>query len=169
MSDHAATPAYFLHLARYNKWANHTLYAACAALPAAEYHRSRPSYFGSIHATLNHLLVADRIWFGRLTGNVPDYALNAELFADLPALRSAREAEDTRIETLLEGWGAAELLRPVRYTTVSGMTFDDPPVALLPHIFNHQTHHRGQVHDMLSQTDVAPPALDLIYYQRSLG
>jgi uncharacterized damage-inducible protein DinB len=166
MTDRTASPSYFQHLARYNTWANGLLYAACAALPAAEYHRARPSFFGSIHATLNHLLVADRIWFGRITGNAPDIALNAELYADLPSLRTAREAEDARIETLVQGMSEADLLRPVRYGNSSGKTFADPLVELLPHVFNHQTHHRGQVHDMLSQTDVAPPSLDLIAYQR---
>lgn len=166
MTVPAATPAYFQHLARYNTWANGVLYAACAALSAEEYHRARPSFFGSIHATLNHLLVADRIWFGRIAGDAPSHALNAELYPDLATLRAARAAEDQRIEAYTAELTAEALQHPVRYINSAGDTFADPAVALLPHIFNHHAHHRGQVHGLLSQTDVAPPSLDLIVFQR---
>ena len=75
---------YFRTLARYNRWANRRLYAAAAALHEADYMRKLPSYFGSLHATLNHILVGDRLWFGRFTGH-PDTnikALNQILYAD---------------------------------------------------------------------------------------
>ncbi len=59
---------HFATMADYNRWANRRLYDACAALPADDYHRARPAFFGSIHATLNHILVGDRVWLGRITG-----------------------------------------------------------------------------------------------------
>ena len=52
-------------MARYNAWANGRLYDACATLPPAEYYAARPSFFGSLHATLNHILVGDSVWLGR--------------------------------------------------------------------------------------------------------
>ncbi len=86
-------------MARYNAWANQRLYAACAALPPQDYHAARPSFFGSIHATLNHILVADSIWMGRFTGNPPPGVtrLDQILHADFTSLQAARMAKDAEI------------------------------------------------------------------------
>jgi len=85
--------SYFLTLARYNAWANRRLYDACAALPEAEYMKSRPAFFGSIHGTLNHLLVGDRIWLARIEHKPnPKLTLDQILYGDLVALRVARQA-----------------------------------------------------------------------------
>lgn len=160
---------YFLRLAAYNAWANRRLYAACAALDPAAYHAPRPAFFGSIHGTLNHILVGDRLWQARIRGEVLSLALDHELCADLPSLGAARVAEDARIVETVAGLTAERIAAPLHYANVRGDAFATPMAVVLGHLFNHQTHHRGQVHDLLSQTAVAPPSLDLIYFHRETG
>jgi len=159
-------PAVF---ARYNAWANRRLYDACAALPEAEYRAARPSFFGSIHATLNHILVGDRLWLGRIAGRPEQIALDAELHGDLAGLRAAREACDGRIVAAMDALDGAALDEVLEYRNSRGEPSRTPLVQVLWHLFNHQTHHRGQVHGLLSQTTVAPPPLDLIYFLREAG
>jgi uncharacterized damage-inducible protein DinB len=159
-------PAYFRVFADYNQWANARLYDAVAKLPDAEYRRQRQSFFNSIHGTLNHLLVTDRIWLSRIDPPQVVMPLNSILFEDFAALRAAREVEDRRVVTLVGAMTAEALSGDLVYTNNSGAAFTTPMVQVLGHLFNHQTHHRGQAHDQLSQTDIAPPELDLIYYLR---
>ena len=149
-------------LARYNTLANRRLYEACARLPDAERKTRRPAFFGSIHGTLNHLMVGDRIWLARFGGEeVPSTNLDAILYEDFEELRGAREAEDARIEAFAAAIDEGFLEGTIRYVNNEGRTLEDPIDLLVAHFFNHQTHHRGQVHDMLTQTEVAPPVLDL--------
>ncbi len=157
---------YFGTLARYNAWANRRLYDACSKLSEHEHLKPRPAFFGSIHATLNHLMVGDRIWLGRIEARPAKLALNQILYGDLTALRVARVAEDERIIRVVESIDPGRLDAPLDYTNTKGERFRTPLRLVLGHLFNHQTHHRGQVHDMLSQTSVAPPELDLIYFVR---
>src|SRR5271155_2581424 len=95
---------HFLMFGKYNAWANQRLCDAAAGLSDADYRRDRGAFFKSMHGTLNHLLVTDRIWMQRFTGGgtAPD-RLDAILFEDLGALREAREAEDRRIVAYVEG------------------------------------------------------------------
>ena len=152
----------FRTLARYNTLANRRLYEACARLSDAERKKRRPAFFGSIHGTLNHLMVGDRIWLGRFRGEeVPSTNLDAILYEDFEVLRKVREAEDARIEGFAAGIDEEFLSGTIRYVNNEGKTCDDPVELLVTHFFNHQTHHRGQVHNMLCQTEVAPPVLDL--------
>ena len=156
---------YLRTLARYNQWANTRLYDACAALSDGEYRKPRPSFFGSIHATLNHLLVGDRIWLGRIEGTDHGITgLDQILHEDLGELRRAREAEDARLLALAGGLDDSRLAADFAYTTTSMGPGRLPLGQVLGHLMNHQTHHRGQAHDMLSQTDVPPPPLDLLIY-----
>ena len=149
-------------LAVYNRLANRRLYDACARLKDEGRKRRRPAFFGSIHGTLNHLLIGDRIWLARFSGEeVPSTGLDAILYEDFAELGEAREREDVRIEQFIASIDKGFLNDSIRYENNEGRTLKDPVDVLLPHFFNHQTHHRGQVHDMLSQTDVPPPVLDL--------
>jgi uncharacterized damage-inducible protein DinB len=158
---------YFLTLARYNAWANRRLYDACAALSEAEYMKPRPAFFGSIHGTLNHLLVGDRIWIARIQHKPnPKITLDQVLYGDFVALRVARQAEDDHLINLIGGIAERSLDQPLAYASTKGQRQQTPLRLVLAHLFNHQTHHRGQVHGLLSQTGVAPPSLDLIYYLR---
>ncbi len=156
---------HFATMADYNRWANRRLYDACAALPADDYHRARPAFFGSIHATLNHILVGDRLWLGRISGTPSGItALDQPLYRELDELRAARAAEDDRVIGLVDRLGAAALDRVLDYRSFTSGRQRSPLRWVLTHLFNHQTHHRGQVHDMLTQTTVPPPPLDLIIY-----
>ena len=153
---------HFRMMARYNRLANERLYAACAELPDEARKRDRRAFFTSIHGTLNHLMVGDRIWLGRFAGqNMPSTGLDAVLYEDFDQLREARAAEDLRIETFAAGLNQAALASLIEYRNNEGHVFKDPMAVLLAHFYNHQTHHRGQVHDMLSQAGMSTPVLDL--------
>jgi uncharacterized damage-inducible protein DinB len=158
-------------MARYNARANRRLYAACERLTEDEYFRPRGAFFGSIHGTLNHLLVGDRIWLARIEAKPnPSVRLDDRPCASLAELTDARAAEDGRMVDLVDGYAEDDLASPVRYRRI--VEPEDVETALHVcwlHLFNHQTHHRGQAHDQLSQTAVAPPPLDLIFYLRATG
>ena len=153
---------HFQSLARYNTLANQRIYEACAQLTEAERQQVRPAFFKSIHGTLNHILLGDRIWLGRFEGTtMPSTGLDAVLYPDFEPLRSARIVEDRRIESFAAGLTEAFLSQTFDYVNNQGQSRADPALVLVAHLFNHQTHHRGQVHDLLTQTIVAPPVLDL--------
>jgi uncharacterized damage-inducible protein DinB len=158
-------------MARYNAWANRQLYDACGQLAETEYRKPRRAFFGSIHGTLNHLLVVDWIWLARIEGKgSPKVRLDDQPCAGLPELREARTVEDARMVLLVDGYAEHELTTTVRYRLITRPEETATPLHICwLHLFNHQTHHRGQVHDQLSQTEVAPPPLDLIYYLRRAG
>jgi uncharacterized damage-inducible protein DinB len=139
-----------------------------ARLPDEGYRKNVGAYFGSLHRTLNHLLTADRIWMRRLTGTgAHPNELNAILFDDLPALRTARQAEDVRIMTFMEELGAADFQKQWDYQTLNGAPQRQPLGEILAHLFNHQTHHRGQAHAILTVLGVAEPdPLDLLLMLR---
>ena len=152
---------------RYNRWANRRLYDACAILPDEAYRARRPSFFGSIHRTLNHILVGDRIWLGRIRGEPPNgLPLDAELYPDFATLRAARESEDDRIRAFADGLSESDLAGVIEYANTSGARFAMPLGLILQHVFNHQTHHRGQVHALLKEAGAEPPALDIVVYLR---
>lgn len=156
---------YFRTLARYNGWANRRLFEACSKLPQEEYFKTRPAFFKSIHGTLSHILLVDRIWIGRATGKpIPPLPLNQILYGDFPGLKVARAVADDRIVNSVDQIDAAALERIVTFTRSSGASAQLPMKYLLGHLFNHATHHRGQAHDMLSQTAQAPPELDLFIF-----
>lgn len=151
--------------ARYNQWMNRKVYEACATLDDDERRRDRGAFFGSIHGTLNHLLVGDRIWMGRFTGEASGIQrLDQELFADFDALRAERERFDARIIEWAAHLGDADLARPFEFTgTTNPVRRRAPLWFILSHFFNHQTHHRGQVSTLLSQAGRDIGITDLSY------
>ena len=165
--------SYFVMLAGYNRWANRRLYAAVRALSDADYRADRGAFFGSLHGTLNHLLVADHIWMRRFTGTGPSPTrLDEILFDDLSALERARREEDDRIVTYMGGLTDADLAGALTYRTIVKPTDVTQPLApALAHFFNHQTHHRGQAHALVTMTagNAAMPSLDLMIFQRETG
>ena len=158
-------------MAGYNAWANERVYDAAASLIDSDYRADRGAFFKSVHGTLNHLLVTDRIWMRRFTGtgDAPT-RLDAILFDDLSDLRAARRAEDQRIESYVAELDETRLNGLLRYRTISNPTdFEQPLASTLIHFFNHQTHHRGQVHALLTGLTGTAPSLDLIVFQRQTG
>jgi uncharacterized damage-inducible protein DinB len=153
---------HFQALARYNRIANERLYAACAQLADSEYREQRAGSFGSIHGLLNHILLGDRRWLGLFeNGQRVTPPLNQILYDDLSGLREARVSEDARIEAFFANLDAAFWTRSFAYTNNQGKDYVETAPIACTHLFNHQTHHRGQVHVMLSQTTIKPPSLDL--------
>ena len=159
--------------AAYNAWANERLYDAAARLSDADYRADRGAFFKSVHGTLNHLLLADRIWMRRFTGSGEHPGrLDAILYDDFAALHAARRAEDARISAWIDARTEADLTLTLRYRTLSNPRDIEQPLGpALDHFFNHQTHHRGQAHCLLSGVigNEATPSLDLIVFQRATG
>jgi uncharacterized damage-inducible protein DinB len=162
------TSAQFRELAAYNRWANARLYAAALDLSERAYRLHIGVFFGGLHGTLNHLLLTDRLWLKRLTGE-GDHPnrLDAILYADRTELARARIAEDKRLVAVVEIYDEAALRGLHTYKTASGMPQSQVLGDILLHLFNHQTHHRGQAHACLSiLTGGEPPSLDLLTFQR---
>ena len=164
MKDH------YLTFAGYNAWANRRLYDAAALLSDAEYRADKGAFFKSMHGTLNHLLATDRIWMKRFTGegDAPD-RLDAIVHERLTDLRAAREAEDRRIVAYIGSLDETRLAGVIRYRRVSSPEeFVQKLAPALAHWFNHQTHHRGHAHMILTSLGKTAPELDLLYYQREV-
>lgn len=144
-----------------NAWANHRLLSACGALSQAEFQAPRTGFFPSIQATLNHILVVDRFYVDALEGGTlgPAAWANPVPCPTLPELHRAQASVDRRLIgwcNLLDESGPDRIIRVNRETHVQTERAD----RLLLHLFQHQIHHRGQAHAMLSGTQVAPPQLD---------
>jgi len=158
-------------LAGYNAWANRRLYGAAAELSDADYRADYGAFFGSVHATLNHLLVADRIWLRRLTGQGPAPArLDEIVHEEFAELQAARETEDARIVEHVAALSDVDLAGTVRYRTITGPAdIEQPLLPVMINFFNHQTHHRGQAHCLLTRITNRAPSLDLLMFQRETG
>ncbi len=163
--------AHWQMFAGYNAWANQRIYEAASKLSDEDYRADRGAFFKSVHGTLNHLLVTDRIWMQRFTGagDVPD-RLDAILFDSLSELQAARLTEDARIIAFIDSLDEAQLSCTLRYRAISTPAECEQELAsALAHWFNHQTHHRGQIHALLTRLTGAAPELDLLVYQRLVG
>jgi uncharacterized damage-inducible protein DinB len=159
---------HFVMMAKYNAWANARLFRMAGALRDDLYRKQVGAYFKSLNGTLNHLLVADRIWMRRLTGegDQPD-KLSAILFDDLPSLRAARVEEDSRIVGFVQGLEEHDFEEVCDYRTLNGTPQRQRRREILAHLFNHETHHRGQAHAILTILGVSEPEpLDLLLMQR---
>jgi len=147
------TASHSLLMAQYNEWMNSRMYALCASLPDTELRKDRGAFFKSIYATLNHIAYGDLAFLSRFTGNpsaVPEPG--ADLFVTFSLLRTERAALDQRILVWSESLTPAWLAESLTYTSqIDGKTRTVPKWALVTHMFNHQTHHRGQVTTLLSQ------------------
>ncbi|MEH2154327.1 DinB family protein [Nostoc sp.] len=153
---------HFQMLSRYNSLANHRLYEVCSLLSDVELKQTRPAFFKSIYGTLNHIMIGDCIWMGRFTGQeMSSQGLDAILYDKFEELRAARVLEDDRITAFIDNLDDEFLKGIITYKNNQGKIYSDPMNLLLAHFFNHQTHHRGQIHDMLTQTEIAPPSLDM--------
>ena len=159
--------------AGYNAWCNERLFEATTRVSDAEYRANRGVFFKSLHGTLNHLLVGDRIWMKRFTGEgeIPP-SLDAILYDNFEHLRAARRDEDERIRRYVNALNESDLAKTIRFrTVVNPQTIEQPLAPALDHFFNHQTHHRGQAHALLSAIsgNDLTPSFDLIIYQRETG
>ncbi|WP_137390541.1 DinB family protein [Rhodoligotrophos defluvii] len=163
--------SWLVMLADYNAWANERLFEAASGLSDQDYRADRGAFFGSMHGTLNHLLVADRIWMSRFTNDPHEPAtLDTILYDDFNALRQARRIEDARIRDFVGSLDEDRLRSTVTYRTKTSPAMIEQELGpVLLHFFNHQTHHRGQAHCILTGLTGQAPALDLLVYQRQSG
>lgn len=161
------SPAFVQRMARYNRWQNESLYAVADALPEEERRRDRGAFFKSIHGTLNHLLWADAMWLSRLAGAPkPDVVLaeSASYRDDWSAMKEERAATDARLVAFADGLDEKALRGDLSWR--SGVLQADvakPRALVIAHVFNHQTHHRGQVHAMLTAAGARLQDTDLIF------
>jgi uncharacterized damage-inducible protein DinB len=144
-----------------NGWANHRLLAACAGLSQAEFVAPRTGFFPSLRATLNHILIIDRFYIDAMEGGTlgPAAWADREPCATAIVLRNAQREVDRRLIAIVEQLDNKDLNRVVdihREDRIQRERID----RLLLHLFQHQVHHRGQAHAMLSATNVPPPQLD---------
>jgi uncharacterized damage-inducible protein DinB len=150
-------------MARYNRWMNQRLYEAAACLSEAQRREDRGAFFKSIQGTLNHIVWGDRIWLNRFTGQ-PIEGLNPKAGLDDPfeTLRARRAALDEELLSWVEGLSSEWLAADFRYFSVALQGwFTRPAWTLVTHLFNHQTHHRGQVTTLLMQFGIDPGVTDL--------
>lgn len=161
MIDH-----WFLRMmARYNRWQNRAIYDAADTLDDEARRADRGAFFGSIHATLSHLAWADRIWFSRFQRCTPpggSIRESAHFIERWDALKAEREALDAMIVEWSDGFAEGPVTGNLDwYSGAVGRDVSAPLGIVLPHIFNHQTHHRGQVHAMLTAAGAATDDTDL--------
>jgi uncharacterized damage-inducible protein DinB len=152
-------------MADYNAWMNERLYAACGSLSDEERKRDRGAFFKSIHSTLNHILWADRVWMTRFTGKTysPSVPLGTDVFADFGELSAARAALDAEIRKWASTLTKEKVHAPYIFVSqVLKVTRVQPTWAFAMHMFNHQTHHRGQLTTLLSQAGIDYGATDIL-------
>jgi len=156
---------HFRAMARYNRWMNERVYDCAARLTDAQRKEDVRAFFKSIHGTLNHLLVADRIWMGRFVGppfRVP--SLDHELHADFTELRAERAKTDAEIVAWAAALDDARLDGELAYVSIVNPAPRRTPMRLaVAHFFNHQTHHRGQLTTLLFQRGIDPGVTDLMW------
>lgn len=154
----------------YNAWANGRLYEAVSHLTQEERDRDLGAFFHSVTGTLNHLVVADTIWLDRIAGRVAGFdRLDACPFPDFTDLRAVRADLDARLIALAADLELERLEAPLYFTTTNGLPRAQPLASVLAHVVNHETHHRGQVHDLLSRLGKETPVLDMMVYQNEAG
>ena len=154
-------------MARYNVWQNNQLTEILKGLPAKELTRNVKAFFGSILGTLSHLYWGDHIWMSRFDGgSAPECGIDdsPRLFATLATWCAGRPRMDGRIRMWADRVDNAELAGDIIwYSNLSGKQVTRPMGRAVTHFFNHQTHHRGQVHAMLTAAGSPAPVSDLIF------
>ncbi|PKN54131.1 MAG: damage-inducible protein DinB [Deltaproteobacteria bacterium HGW-Deltaproteobacteria-14] len=163
------SPEWLGALARYNRWMNDKLYGLAATLSDEARKRDRSAFFKSIHGTFNHILLADRVWLARFEGvTVPEgfigpggiRSLEQELYADFADLRRERALTDNELSGWISRLTPERLAAPFAYVR-RGQRQESPLWWAVAHVFNHQTHHRGQVTTLLTQQGCDPGVTDL--------
>ena len=162
--DHSPLRAQLRLLARYNLWATQALCRQVDALSEADYRRDAGLFFKSVHGTLNHLLVTGQgLWLRRFAEGVsPALALDAELEPDRHALRERLVDGALSWLPLIEVWPESRLMGQISYTRTDGRAQTLPFADTLMHVFNHGTHHRGQISAALTMMGHPAPVLDLV-------
>lgn len=155
----------FIMQSRYNRCMNHNLYTVCETVPDEQRKRDMGAFFHSVHGTLNHLLLGDRLWMSRFTGaEFPVESLDQELYSDFKELRQARMDTDEAICAWIDAPEKIDLDRIIAFkAVVTQRTHRFRLADALLHFFHHQTHHRGQVTTLLSQLGLDFGTTDMMW------
>lgn len=167
-------------MARYNRWMNGRIYSVAEQLQESERRNDMKAFFGSIQRTLNHILLGDRAWLGRFTGDrrlaqsldrdgavITPASFGEEVYSDIRDLRTQREQTDAAILEFVDSLSDDQINGSFRYKTSAGQPCEHPLWWALSHFFNHQTHHRGQLTTLFTQLGHDPGVTDLIALLRS--
>ena len=149
---------YYELMAEYNKWMHHKIYDICVRIPDAQRKNDMGAFFKSIHGTLNHIYFGDIAWLERLRDKkFTPREIGADLFEDFEELRAAQEKMDVEILEWARSLSPEYLNSEYDYeSNVSGFKRTLPIWVLATHMFNHQTHHRGQVTTLIKQLGTDP-------------
>lgn len=164
------TPDLAKNLATYNLWMNQRIYDAAEKLSDDRRRKDCGAFFKSIHGTLNHILLADKVWLGRLTGDTfSAKSLDQELYHDFSDLKSERSITDQALIDYVSGLSEQTIAGKLCYTSMVNPEPREYDMSIvLAHVFNHQTHHRGQLTTILSQMGVDIGVTDLIFMPRGV-
>ncbi|NQY95715.1 MAG: DinB family protein [Henriciella sp.] len=157
-------PGYLQRMARHNLWQNDSIYGAANTLSDADRRQDRGSFFGSIHATLSHILWADRIWMSRISDwDAPGTGIpgSTGLYQDWEALCADRQSYDQRFIAWADQMTQDQIDGDLNYVDSTGAAQTRNRAVCLMQVFNHQTHHRGQVHAMLTAAGAKPEDTDI--------
>ena|SRR5579871_170165 len=159
------TPAYAVLMTQYNRWMNESLYGICGSLTDEERKQDQGASYRSVHGTLNHLLLGDRLYLGRFTGEpFRVRSLEEELYSDFPTLCQERAKTDQQIEAWTQTLTEEALTLPLRFESVTYRREHIFPLwIVVVQFFNHQIHHRGQLTTLLNQVGVDFGKVDLIW------
>jgi uncharacterized damage-inducible protein DinB len=165
---------HFELMATYNHWMNTKVYDAASKLDNETLHANKGAFFGSVFGTLNHLMVADTIWLKRFADHPSHFAalapahelpmpraLNQPLHSELSSLRKARDSMDAMIIEFVGETADDDFEQPLAYKNTKGEPFTRQFGPVLQHFFNHQTHHRGQITTLLTQSGIDVGVTDL--------
>ncbi len=157
---------HFKMMADYHLWACQRLHQCLEPLSEDEYRRECGLFFKSVHGTLNHLLLGDRVWHGRLVGELVSISgLGQEMLSSRQALAGAMSAQAGVWIDYVAQLPYTRFHDPLTYRSASGQEYTLPVAQLLGHVFNHGTHHRGQISAVMTQLGYPCPEMDLIYFQ----
>ncbi len=160
--------SYFLMMAHYNQWANQCMFALMQTLTPEQLQQDCAAFFYDVIHTANHLLVGDILWMQRISSaqSKADYALNEVLYPNIATLTTARQQQDLDLILWIQNQPLTAFAQEIQYER-RGQQYTEPLCEILAHVFNHQSHHRGQLHSMLFQLTGQSLELDLIYFQRA--
>lgn len=161
-------PAYVQAMARYNAWQNKQIATVLEPVPQAVLLVDRRAFFGSIFGTLNHILWGDMMWMNRFDESCPKPAVGADKHTELTPTIAVWSAERFRMDAQIAAWTKSLRAMDLKgdlswYSGMTGKTLSMPRALCVAHMFNHQTHHRGQVHAMMTAAGLDAPVTDIVF------
>lgn len=168
MQNQYSWKSYFVVLSDYQQWANDRMFAALGGIAPALLLSSQGLFFNSIHHTVDHLLLVNRLWLARLQGESLRVDFRAITYPDWNQLIEATQRQAEELTLWLEGYEETLFDRRLEYVSSEGETRSMWMRDVLTHVMNHQTHHRGQISAVISRLGGVAPEMDYVYYKRDM-